>query len=97
MIRRHGPIGRHLLTFCLLTLLSISMVPTASAHGAGATPVPQWYGLLIAGGGLLAVGGSVALKRSDRLGPRVALSGVFLGLIVTAVGGIWFSQVSSEA
>lgn len=97
MIGRHGLIGRRFLSFCLFVLLSISMIPTASAHGGGATPVPQWYGLLIAGGGFLAVTGSVALKRSDRLGPRVALSGVFLGLIVIAVGGIWFAQLASAA
>lgn len=98
MIGRGGSIGRHLRIFCLLVLLSMIVVPTASAHGAGATPsVPQWYGLLIAGGGLLTIIASVMLQRNDHLSPRRALIGVFFGLVITAIGGIWFSQLASEA
>lgn len=90
--------GRRLWTVCFLGLFSMAIVPTASAHGAGSTPsAPQWYGLLIASGGLLVIVGSVALKRTERLGPRRALAGLFLGVVVTAVGGIWFSQLASEA
>ena len=94
----YSSISRHLRTLCFLILLSMSLVPTASAHGAGATPsVPQWYGLLIAGGGFLAVVASIVLERNDRLGPRRALLGVFLGLVTAAIGGIWFSELASEA
>ena len=74
------------------------MVPTASAHGAEATTsVPQWYGLLIGGGGLLSIVVSVALERTDRLSPHRALFGLLFGLVVTAIGGIWFSQLATEA
>lgn len=97
MIGGGGSIGQRLRALCLLVLLSVIVVPTASAHGARATSVPQWYGLLVAGGGLLAIVASIVLERNDRLGPRRALSGVFLGLVVATIGGIWFSELASEA
>ena len=82
----------------LVVLLLLTQIPTVSAHSAEATSsIPQWYGLLIAGGGISIIATSLVLKRNGRLNPNYALSGVFIGILVAAFGGVWFSQLATEA
>jgi len=79
-------------------VLVLTQIPVASAgHGAAeATPLTQGHGVLLAVGGVIILGGVLILKRTDRVSPTYALSGVFVGLAVTALGVTIFSATSPE-
>ena len=87
-------------TLGLVLLMALSFVPTASAHASESSPIstiPQWYGLVVLIIGLVVLGGSVLLKRTQRIRPTTALYGVFVGLVVTTVGAIGFTELAPEA
>ena len=52
--------------------------------------------MLLAVGGVIILGGVLILKRTDRVSPTYALSGVFAGLAVAALGVTIFSATSPE-
>ena len=91
-----GPIGRlgflSLITVTVIGLLS----GVASAHGGEHTPpIPQWYGLVILLLGFGIVGITIILNRRDQLGSTEhALAGIFLGVLIAALGGIMIVQLS---
>jgi hypothetical protein len=69
----------------------LSLIPTASTHGAAESSVlSQSHGLAIAGIGALGVGALVFLKRSKRISPRTALYGIAVGLDIAITGAILF-------
>ncbi|MFC7156961.1 hypothetical protein ACFQPA_16140 [Halomarina halobia] len=81
----------------LLLFIGVSTVPgVVSAHGGEHTPgIPQWYGLVVLLLGFGVLGASVALNRRDRLArTEHALAGVFLGVVIAALGGILIVQLS---
>ena len=80
-----------------MTTLAVStIVPTASAHGGEQTPnIPQRYGLAVVLLGIGVLGASIVAKR--RIGSATndrALASVFLGVLITAIGGILLVQPS---
>lgn len=77
--------------------LLLTQVPLASAHGsAGTTGLSQGHGLLLGFIGIVVIGGIVIAKRTNRLSPTVALGGVFLGIVVAALGAILFEGLSPD-
>lgn len=76
----------------ILTLLAgLTQAPVAAAHGGGATAgLTQVDALVIGVWGLVVVGGTMALGRTDRLSPAASLYGVLAGLAVVALGAILF-------
>ena len=89
-IRRFGLLS-------VVTLTSTGIIPSvASAHGGEHTPpIPQWYGLVVLLLGFGILGASIILKRRDRLEhTEQALTGIFLGVLVAALGGILIVQLS---
>lgn len=77
----------------LAALGAVGAVPVASAHGGGAAPpLPQWLALLILVVGVVGILGSAYSKRW--VPPKVALAGVFGGIIVSAVGAVGLVQLS---
>ena len=46
--------------------------------------------------GTVVLGGYILFKRTDRISPTVALYGVFVGLVVTALGAVLFEGLSPE-
>lgn len=81
---------------CLVSVVLLSAVPTASAHDTSAVPIPRWYGLVVLVGGLAVLGASVFLKRTQRISPTTALHGVFGGIVVAAIGGVGFTELSPD-
>lgn len=80
----------------LLTLI-LTQVPIVSAHGATATAgLSQGHGAVLALVGIVVLGGAVILKRTDRLSPTVALYGVLVGIVVTALGAILFEGFAPD-
>lgn len=69
---------------------------TVSAHGGEhSPPIPQWYGLVVLLLGFGILGGTIMLKRRKRLvTTEYALAGIFLGVVVAALGGISIVQLS---
>lgn len=98
--RRSPLVGRRTLTRVtsvgVLLLASVGLVPVASAHGGAHTPnIPQWYGLVILLFGLGVFGVSVlADRRGWLVSSTPALGGVFLGIVIAALGGILMVQLS---
>ncbi|GAA5064989.1 hypothetical protein GCM10025751_55330 [Haladaptatus pallidirubidus] len=81
----------------ILVLFALTRIPVVSAHGATATGgLSQWHGILLVFGGIVLLGGTILFKRTDRISPTLALSGVFVGLVVTALGAILFEALSPE-
>lgn len=88
---------RRISAFCLTSLMAIaSLSGVVAAHGGELTPnIPQWYGLVILLLGLGVVGGAVVLNRRDQLSSTEhALAGIFVGVLVAALGGIMIVQLS---
>lgn len=81
---------------CLLSVLLLSAVPTASAHDTSGVPIPHEFGLVVLVGGLVVLAGSVFLKRTQRITPHTALYGVFFSLVVIAVGGVGFTELAPD-
>ncbi|MFC4550481.1 MULTISPECIES: hypothetical protein [Halorussus] len=81
----------------LLSLLVLTRVPVASAHGSTATGgLSQGHGVVLAVLGVGLLVGASALKRRDRLSPTTALYGAFLGIVLTALGAVLFEGLSPE-
>ena len=89
--------SRRPLSTLFLVVLALTQIPVASAHGATATGgLSQWHGILLVLGGVVVLGGTVLFKRTNRISPTVALYGVFVGLVVAAVGAILFEGLSPD-
>lgn len=81
----------------LLTLLGLTQVPVASAHGGTAAGgLSQGHAILLTFTGIIVLGGAVLGKRTGRLSPTAALYGVFAGILVIALGGVLFEGVSPD-
>ena len=81
----------------ILFILVLTQIPVASAHDAAeAIHLTQGHGIVLALGGVVFLGGTLILKRTDRVSPTKALYGVFVGLAVTALGVTLFSATSPE-
>ncbi|WP_158058034.1 hypothetical protein [Halorussus halophilus] len=77
----------------LATLGALGTVPVASAHGGeAAPPLPQWLALLILVVGVAGIVGSAYSKR--HISAKVALAGVFAGIVVSAIGAVGLVQLS---
>ena len=88
---------RRPLSMLFLVVLALTQIPVASAHGGtAAAGLSQWHGILLALGGIVFIGGTVLLKRANRISPTVALYGVFAGLVAATVGAIIFEGLSPE-
>lgn len=80
-----------------LIVLALTQIPVASAHGGTATGgLSQWHGILLVLGGVVFLGATVLLKQMDRIPPTIALYGVFIRLVVTAVRAILFEGLSPD-
>ena len=91
-----GRYTRRLAVLGLSTLAASSVVPTVSAHGGEHTPnIPQWYGLVVILLGVGIIGASIVAKRrvASATSGR-ALASVFVGILITAIGGILLVQLS---
>lgn len=92
-----GSLSRRLFVGVLLAVTSLGFVPVASAHGGTTTGgLSQGHGIFLILGGIIFIGGTILLKRTDRISPTVALYGVFVGLVAAAVGAILFEGLSPE-
>lgn len=86
-----------LLSFLLFFTLVLTQIPPVSAHGATATAmITQSHGILLGFIGVSVLGGSIILKRTNKISPTVALYGVFAGIAVTALGAILFEGLASD-
>lgn len=103
--RRKGPAERSSkppgsvrpLSVFVLSVLALTRVPVASAHEATATAgLSQGHALVLASVGIALLAGVVGLKRSGRVSPTVALSGVSVGIVATALGAILFEGLSPD-
>lgn len=54
------------------------------------------HGILIVFVGIVLLGGAIALKRTDRISPTVALYGVFIGIIIAGFGAVLFDGLSQD-
>lgn len=80
-----------------VALATTAILPgIVSAHGGEHTPnIPQWYGLIILLVGFGILGTTIVLQRRNWLErTEHALAGVFLGVLVAALGGIIIVQLS---
>ena len=81
----------------LLVLLTLTQIPVVSAHGETALGgLSQWHTLIVILAGVGFLGGSVLLKRLNRVSPTIALYGVFVGLVVAAAGAILFEGLAPD-
>ena len=86
-----------LLSVLSIGLLALARIPTASAHDVTATGgLTRGHAILIVLLGVALLGGAIVLKRTDYITPTVALSGVFLGIVLAAVGAILFDGLSPD-
>ena len=84
-------------TLVLVFILALTRVPVASAHGDTAVSgISQWHGIVLMLGGIVVLGGVTLLKRTSHVSPTAALYGVFFGIVVTAVGAIFFEGLSPD-
>ena len=84
-------------TVFLLSVLALTQVPVVSAHDATATTgLSQGHGGILALVGVVLLGSAVVLKRTDRISATTALYGVFVGIVVTALGAILFEGLSPD-
>jgi len=81
----------------LLSVLILTQIPVASAHGATATGgLTQGHGVLLGVIGVVVLVGTTILKRTNRISPTVALYGVFAGITITALGAVLFEGFSPD-
>ena len=79
----------------VLALAAVFPGIVAAHGGEHAPPFPQWYGLVVLLLGFGIVGASIVLKRRERVArTEHALAGIFLGVLVAALGGIIIVQLS---
>jgi len=62
----------------------------------GSAGFTEVHGAALAIVGVAIVGGTVGFKRRDRLTPKLALAGVFAGLVTTAIGAVLFDALSAD-
>jgi hypothetical protein len=80
-----------------VALLALSGTPVASAHGSTAVGgLTQVSGLLVASLGVAVVSAGVFANRRGRLSPTSALSVVFVGITVAALGAVLFEGLSPD-
>ncbi|WP_254538683.1 hypothetical protein [Halomarina litorea] len=95
--RFHSYVGRQSLSLLLVVGVLLTRVPLASAHEATATAgLTDGHGLLLVLVGIGLIGGAVVCKRLEYLSPTVALYGVFVGIVVTALGAVLFEGLSPD-
>lgn len=105
--RYHTPIGGYpsrgcgsvrLRSVLILFAFVLTQIPVAAAgHGAAATTgLTQGHGIVLTFVGVVLLGATILLKRTNRVSPTNALYGVFTGLAVTALGMTLFSATSPE-
>ena len=82
----------------ILFVLVLTQIPVASAgHGAAqTTQLTQGHGILLLLGGVVFLGGTLLLKRIDRISPTITIYGVFGGIVMAALGATLFSATSPE-
>ncbi|SIR64665.1 hypothetical protein SAMN05421858_3099 [Haladaptatus litoreus] len=86
-----------LLSAFVFAVLVLAHTPVVSAHGTTATGgLAHGHGTFLALGGLGVIAATIVYKRIGRLSPTAALSGVFVGLVMTALGAILFEALSPE-
>lgn len=77
--------------------VALAQVPLAAAHGGTATAgLSQGHGLLLGVVGIVVIGGIIIFKRTNHLSPTVALGGVFLGIVMAALGAVLFEGLSPD-
>jgi hypothetical protein len=85
--------GASLLTLFVL----LTQIPTVSAHGATATGgLARGHGLILAVIGITILVVAIAAKRTSRVTPTASLAGVFVGIVVAALGAILFEGLSPD-
>lgn len=102
--RKRGALGwshRHRsirpVSVLLLSSFILTQIPIVSAHGETATSgLSQGHGILLSLVGIVILGGTILVKRTNRISPTVALYGVFCGIVVTIVGTILFEGLSPD-
>lgn len=93
-------IRRHLRQYGLLGVTALAVIgvfpSVVAAHGGEHTPdIPQWYGLVVFLFGLGVLIGSIVLNRREYLTrTEHALTGVFVGAVFAAFGGILLVELS---
>lgn len=94
--QRHGSIRP--VSVLILFVLVLTQIPVVSAgHGAAeTTELTQAHGIVLALVGVMVLGSTIILKRTDRVSPTRALYGVFVGLTVAALGVIVFSAAAPD-
>lgn len=94
-IHESGSVRPHYVV--LVATFLIAQVPVVSAHSANATAqISQEHGIFLALIGIVLLGGFILLKRMNRITPKIALYGVFVGIVVTTLGAILFEGLSSD-
>ena len=89
--------SKRLLSVLLIFILVLTQIPVASAHNATATTgLSPGHGILLILSGVIFLGGVIVFKRTDHISPTVALYGVFVGIVVTALGAILFEGLSPD-
>lgn len=95
--RSHSQVTRRVPSLVLVVGVLLTRAPVASAHEATATAgLTQEHSLLLALVGVGLIGSGVVCKRLGYLSPTVALYGVFLGIVVTALGAVLFEGLSPD-
>ncbi|MBX0296915.1 hypothetical protein [Haloarcula nitratireducens] len=86
-----------LLSVFTFFFVALTQIPAVSAHGATATGgLSQRHGIVLALIGIVILGGATILKRRQAITSTTALIGVFLGIVVTALGAILFEGLSPD-
>jgi len=80
-----------------VSVAALAQIPVVSAHEATATGgITQGHGVAIALVGGVVLVASALLKRANHFTPTLALYGVFVGLLLTALGTILFEGLSPD-
>lgn len=84
-------------TALLVSAFLTTQIGTVDAHGGEYHgPLSQGHGLLLIVGGGLILGGAILAKRTETVSPTIALAGVFVGIVVAAVGAVIFEGLSPD-
>lgn len=84
-------------SIAVVGLVALTQIPLAAAHSGTATGgLSRAHGLVLSLVGLVIIGGSVVLKRTERVSATATLYGVFLGIVATGLGAIIFNGLSPD-
>lgn len=76
-------------------LVAAAITPSIVSAHSGEPHFPQWYGLVVLLLGFGVLGASIALNRLDQITrTEHALAGIFVGVVIAALGGIIIVQLS---